>query len=262
MILCVDVGNSKIKAGVVDGERVIGVERIATPSAPEAAAGDLELAMRRAASAVLRVDAVAIASVVPDATRAVARAAGQATGRRPLVIDHTIDLPLELAVPLPARLGVDRICAAAGALRGRRRNALVVDAGSAVTVDIVRGGRFLGGVIFAGPAVALEALARRTRQLPAIDYSAVDDPWPDSFDVTEPAMILGASVSMVGGVREAARRLEARAGAVTHRVVTGGFGEVLASGLGSGWTYEPHLTLLGIARIARGALSGEARPER
>ncbi len=253
MILCVDVGNSTIKAGVVDGDRVIGVERIPTPADAAAAIEDLELAMRRAASAVLRVDAVAIASVVPAATRAVARAAGEATGRRPLVVDWRTPMPLELAVPLPSRVGVDRLCAAVGALGGRRRHTVVVDAGSAVTVDIVRGGRFLGGVILAGPALALEALARGTGQLPRIDYAGLDDPWPDTFDTTEAAMVLGATLSMVGGVREAARRLEAAAGSVSHRVVTGGFGATLAPGLGRGWILEPHLTLIGLARIARSA---------
>jgi len=256
-VLCVDIGNTSIKCAVVAGDRVLGAEAIATPAAG-ADLEALELTLRRVSGAVLEFHGAAITSVVPRLTREVARRVAAVTSQRPFGMEPGVRLPIELAVPIPSRVGFDRICAAVGSLGQRRRSALVVDAGSAITVDRVRDNRFLGGVILAGPALALAALGRSASQLPSIDYASVPDPYPDLIDATETAMVLGATLGMVGGVREAVRRVESLTGTTANRMVTGGFARVLAGRLGGAWRADPHLTLRGLARIARlnGPLEG------
>lgn len=254
MILCLDVGNTRIKLALVEEGRVIAGETVTTPGKRRDA--DLELAIRRVSSAVLALDGVVFSSVVPEAAPGVAESITIATGMRPSAVTHRSVFPFELEVPEPERVGVDRLCAAAGAVPGKRRNAIIVDAGTAVTVDVVRDGQFLGGLILPGPAIALAALAT-TSQLPLVTDRLIDAA-PDRFDSTEPSMILGALASVTGGIREAVRYLESRVGTVSHRVLTGGLSERLLPQLSSGWQHAPDLTLVGLGRIAR--LNGIPRP--
>lgn len=247
MILCLDVGNTRVKLAVVDGGRILAQESVPTPA--QRGGSDLPLAVQRVASAVLELEGVVFSSVVPEVGPVVAEAVTVATGMRPAAVTHRSVFPFELAVREPARVGVDRLCAAAGALPGKRRNAIVVDAGTAVTVDVVRDARYLGGLILPGPAIALAALAAAS-QLPLLTDRLIEDV-PERFDATEPAMILGAFSAVTGGIREAVRQIEGQVGSVSNRVLTGGLSERLLSRLSPGWAHEPQLTLIGLERIAR-----------
>jgi len=249
MILCIDIGNSGVKMGVLDGERVLSRERLAFPELRDTNA--FEMAVHRASSAVLRLNGVIVSSVAPDETPDVVAGVQARTGVRPRVVSHEMRLPIDLAVPIPSRVGTDRICAASGALGGRRRNAIVIDVGSTITVDLVRNGQFLGGVIMPGPAMALSAMGRGTGQLPVLDPAALADHWPESFDFTEPSMVLGSSLGAVGGIREVVRYLEAQSGAVSRHVITGGGADVVAGRLPTSWIHDPDLVLRGLYRIAK-----------
>jgi len=229
---------------MVDETRVFGVETVATPRSGDY--GDLAVTIRRATGAALSVDGAVVSSVVPELTHLVCAQIVECISVRPIVVSHEIKLPMEVAVPLPSTVGADRLCAAAGAMEGDRHEAIIIDAGSAITVDIVRDGRFLGGVIMPGPATALALLSDYARQLPRIEFSDLDDPYPDTFDATEPSMVLGASLSATGGIIAAARFLEARAGRVSHHVVTGGLADGLMGRLPGTWTYQPELNLRGL----------------
>ena len=200
MIFCADIGNKSIKCGVLNETTTLSRERIATPAPAENA--ELGNVIRRAAGVALDFRAAIISSVVPEVTRAVSAAIFESIALRPMEVSHEVRLPLELALPVPSRLGADRICAAAGAIDEGRRDAIIIDAGSAVTVDLVREGRFLGGVIMPGPRAALFALRDNASQLPRIDYAEQTDRFPENFDATEPAMVLGVSLGAVGGITE------------------------------------------------------------
>ena len=247
MILCLDVGNTRVKLAVMEAGRIVAGESVATPM--KRRDETLELALRRVSSAVLALDGVVFSCVVPEAAPGVAESVNITTGFRPSAVTHRSVFPFDLAVAEPERVGIDRLCSAAGALPGKRRNAMVVDAGTAVTVDVVRDGRFLGGLILPGPAIALAALSKAS-QLPLITDRLID-PAPARFDMTEPSMILGALAAVTGGVREAVRYLESQVGAVSRRVITGGLAERLLPQLSGAWHHDPDLTLVGLDRIAR-----------
>ncbi len=86
------------------------------------------------------------------------------------LLSHT-DVSLKIDLDQPDRIGMDRLAAAvaADAIRHKDRAIIVVDAGSAITVDIVSADSvFLGGAILPGLAMAAEALHFRTDQLPDI----------------------------------------------------------------------------------------------
>lgn len=121
---------------------------------------------------------------------------------------HCDDVPIIAKVANPDRVGIDRLLAAWMASRlFPRQPSVVVDAGSAITVDIVNHqAEFLGGVILPGIALQFDALARGTDALPAIEWSTALEITPDCLPIpatdTETAIrsgiLLGAAAAVDG----------------------------------------------------------------
>lgn len=244
MILCVDIGNSATKIATVNGTRV--VRQAVVPA--KAPVREIARACARVVRGVRTLDAAALTSVRPGATDAVVRIVAGLTGQYPIVVNHRTPMPLRIAVRRPEKVGTDRLCAACGALGSRRRDAIVITVGSAITVNLIRNRVFLGGVIMPGPAMSLTAMHVSTALLPDLD---VDAPAPSRIDDTESAMHWGAVLAGAGGVRLAVEMLDRRAGRRSTRFVTGGYAPRLGRWLPAGWKSAPDLTLLGLAAIAR-----------
>jgi type III pantothenate kinase len=158
-------------------------------------------------------------------------------------------LPLEVRVAEPERVGIDRLvnAVAANRLRGRDRAAVLVDAGTAITIDALsREGAFLGGAILPGLAVSARALHEHTNLLPLVDPSKLRGaPVPlgtDTIGAIEAGIFWGA----LGAIRELAARLQDVCGPA-DLILTGGAAEALAEVLGAAARWVPHLTLAGIA---------------
>ena len=219
----VDVGNSSVSVGVWEGDRC-RVTRCA----------DLEQAV-----SLLGASAVGIAVSGPrwEALQAALVAAGSEPVRRLQGVPRT----LALAAPsLAGSAGSDRLAAALAVGPGP---AVVVDAGTAVTVDIVDGaGAYCGGFIAPGPAAGLAGLARATEALPDLPAKAVD--LVPGLE-TQGALSAGAWGLAVGGVdrlvqaaleslsEAAGRQAPARESAAGSRCVelwaTGGWGAAWAA---------------------------------
>lgn len=251
MIVCVDIGNTLTKAACVEDERVVA--RASTPTGADGYRGRVREALASLGGARDAVDGAVVSSVVPGATAEAAAALAAHTGTPPLVVSHRLSLPVELGVGHPERVGTDRLCAAAGAVDVASPDAVVVDVGSAVTVDLVQGRRFLGGVIMPGPAMMLDAMASRARQLPRIDLDTLPTLLPDAMGSTEESMALGAGLATLGGILEAVRRVSRQApGAPVW--VTGGAAARLDAWFPDDWRRDPDLCFRGLFRIARANL--------
>jgi type III pantothenate kinase len=240
MILCIDIGNTSIKLARVEGRRVGAVIRVPAGASAAALAG----AVRRAAGR--GIESAAIASVRPGSTGRVRAAVRRELGLDALVVSHRSRLPIRIATRRPARVGVDRICSACGALPGRARDAIVIDAGSAITVDLVLDRTFTGGLIMTGPQMMLSALHRFTAQLPDLTMA----PGGGRFDDTVPAMLTGAEVASAGAILEAVRLLRGHSGGRPPVWLTGGHATRLSRHLPAAWKRVPDLTLIGLAAIA------------
>lgn len=161
-----------------------------------------------------------------------------------LVESKAQQLGVHCAYADPRRLGVDRwmVVLAAAA---RRRNCLIVDAGTACTIDAVsEQGQHLGGLILPGVSLARSALNQRTH------FSAdevVTNPLPPLGDDTNPAVTLGAVHALLGAIA----RVQAGLGwDKFDGLLTGGEAELLATHLGPQWAHQPDLVLQGVARVA------------
>lgn len=163
------------------------------------------------------------------------------------------DLPLAVSLPRPDMVGIDRLLSAVGANRLRPPNtpALVVDLGTAITVDLVGPqGDFKGGAILPGIGTSARALHEFTDLLPLLDMQALAEPPPPLGTATIEALRSGLYWGAVGGVRELISRLGQLAKAVPQVFLTGGAAPAVASLLSHDAIYVPHLTLAGIALTA------------
>jgi type III pantothenate kinase len=169
------------------------------------------------------------------------------------VLTHT-DLPIEVRLEFPDRVGTDRLAAAVATnrLRDAGRPAIVVDAGTAVTVDLLSGdGDFLGGVILAGFRMQAEVLFETADLLPLALLEPSAEPPPVVGTSTEGAIKSGLFWGAVGAVREIVARMGAQLDQPPRVFVTGGDLARLAPLVGDRARYVPNLVLAGIAIAAR-----------
>jgi type III pantothenate kinase len=166
------------------------------------------------------------------------------------------DLPLPVALERPDMVGIDRLLDAVGAnrLRAAGRPAVVVDVGTAITVDLLSaGGAFLGGAILPGIAMSARALHAFTDLLPLVEIAELAAPPPVLGRATIPAIRSGLFWGAVGAVRELVARLSEQSGGEAEVFLTGGAGPAVAALLGPSARHVPHLTLAGIALAAAGS---------
>jgi type III pantothenate kinase len=161
---------------------------------------------------------------------------------------------VRVTIPNPERVGHDRLLGARAAVAaaGGGNAAVVIDAGTAVTVNLIdASGGFAGGAIFPGVGAMARALHQFTAQLPEVTVDAPKPPLPGT--ATEPAMRAGIWWAVVGGVRAIVAEYRKQVKPLKHVYLTGGDAELLHPGLHDTTEHRPYLTLEGI-RIAAEAL--------
>lgn len=173
MILVCDVGNTEITLGVYDGESLRGNWRIMTDVPRTADEFGLLLRQLLVDDGInpTQVGGVAIGSVVPRITGPLTAACRAWLRDKPvLLVDGRSPLPITLDVEEPLTVGADRIVNTLAASRLYGKDAIVVDMGTATTLDcITSDGVFLGGVIAPGVLMMAESLSRKTSKLPATE---------------------------------------------------------------------------------------------
>jgi type III pantothenate kinase len=249
-LIAVDIGNSSTKIGWDFETSAAGVFRTPreTRSFPTG-----QVPPERLASELPRgICRWHVASVHREGTRILNEWLGKQRASdvvRPLTFT---DLPIIARVDHPERVGLDRLAAAVAAnlLRDSGRPAIVVGAGSAITVNLVAAdGAFEGGVILPGFRMSAEALYGADL-LPLTVLSPNDEPPPIVGKNTEAAIQSGLFWGAVGAVREAVQRISDRLDQPPQIFVTGGDLRQLAGYLGDSARFIPNLVLSGIAVAA------------
>lgn len=164
------------------------------------------------------------------------------------------DLPLRVSLPRPDMVGIDRLLAAVAANRLRRPGlpAIVVDLGTAITVDLISAeGAFLGGAILPGIGLSARALNEFTDLLPLLEMASLGEPPPALGTSTLEALRSGIYWGAVGGIRQLTELLSQPTGGACQLFLTGGAAPAVASLLSPSAVFEPHLVLAGIALTAK-----------
>lgn len=256
-IVLADVGNTRIKLAVLAGAAgsgsLPGVTSRQDLLSREFRPTNLEHWLGRVAAGPAL---ILVASVHESAaTRLEAAIAGISVTRHRPIRQRRIGrehLPLAVDVDEPARVGIDRLAAAAAAAAAKdaARPAVVIDCGTATTVDVVsREGSFLGGAILPGPELLSRALAEGTSRLPAVaelDGGAVPTMPGRS---TQAAIAAGIGFGMRGAVSRLIAEATSALGAPPQLFLTGGSRGIVRDALPDAIEI-PDLVLHGIALAA------------
>src|SRR5918998_2880378 len=246
--MAVDVGNTQTVLGLFDGEETLGHWRVATEvqrTADELAvfvAGLLALEGLRSDG----IDAVIVSSVVPALARSYRNLASGNFGVPFYVVNAQMKTGLDNRYDDPEAVGADRIVNAVGAGRHYGFPAIIVDIGTATTVEAVDGeGCYLGGAIFTGLYVALEALVARTAMLPGVD---LEEESPNAIATNTPDFIRSGFVyGYAGAIDALVRRSREELGEEGVRVVaTGGPARAIVRHCQEIEAFDPDLTLKGL----------------
>jgi type III pantothenate kinase len=250
MILCFDIGNTDIYGGVCGEREPVAEFRKANhfrPTADEFGVFVLQILHSKGIDPE-SLTAVAVASVVPDCNEMVARACELYLRRQPLFLQAGVKTGLRIRTRNPSEVGADRIANAMAAVElYPRKDRVIIDMGTATTFCAVdREDQYLGGVIAAGMALSMRALAQNTAKLPSVDITR---PRTCLGKTTIESIQSGLYFAHLGLLREVIDRLtiEVFEGRRPEVIATGGHArffqeEPLVS------AYIPDLVLRGLCR--------------
>ena len=244
-LIAVAVGNTRARAGLFRGKEMLG--SVVHPSGEtEAIAGAVGSWLEDADGPTPVVMATVNRAPAEALERSLAGAPGVLSGG---VLRIGRDVPLRIRHSLTEAgertIGQDRLLCAIGAYGVCGQACVVVDLGTALTVDFVDGeGVFHGGAIAPGIGMMLRALHERTDALPDIEYAVPTGEETFGRD-TASAMRLGVTAMARGAVRWLAERYAFRYEAYPRIIATGGDAGVLEDDE-LVETFVPDLQLMGI----------------
>ncbi len=230
MWLVFDIGNSGIKGGFFDNGMLIRSFRMRAD--PEAGVTAYRHAVHDRVFPTAP-ERVGIVSVSPELTSLLTSAVQHELMVLPEVLHSGMSLPLKMGYRTPATLGMDRLAAAGAAHRffgrddrDRTRSVVVVDAGTAVTVDAVSAtGVFRGGAIAPGPAISLSALSKGTSLLPEVPMDVPDKPIGRSTaEALQSGILFGFTDAVAGLIRRVKEQIRKN----PYVVATGGWAPFLS----------------------------------
>lgn len=172
MLLAIDIGNTNIAFGVFEGETLRATWNIATDlnkTADEYAVLLLNL-LPRDGLALSDIDHAVICSVVPPLDAIFDELIKRYLRTSPLVISPGVKTGVRIGIDNPREVGADRVVNAAAAHRLYGGPIIIIDFGTATTLDAIsEDGEYLGGAIAPGIGIAAEALFTRASKLPRIE---------------------------------------------------------------------------------------------
>ena len=222
MLLAIDIGNTNIVIGCMKDDKIVFKARIATERQRTSDQYGVEIKnMIEAFGVNLKdIDDCIISSVVPPVFNSVRTGVLKIIGKQPMVVSPGLKTGLNIHVDVPSQVGSDRIVIAVAALAEYEAPLILMDLGTATTIEVVEPDNvYLGGVIFPGVMVSLDALTSRAAQLPGI---SLDKPkaviGKNTVDCMRSGMMYGTA-AMIDGIIE---RIEEELGHKTTIVATGG----------------------------------------
>lgn len=175
---------------------------------------------------------------------------------RCLVLEEDLNVPIGRQLDPETIVGVDRLLNAAAAYDVLKQSCVVVDAGTAVTVDFIDGaGTFHGGAIAPGTAMMLNSLHQHAALLPEVTMAVPDEPIGHS---TTQAMLTGVYHGLRGMVRELVEQYAQAVGSFPLVVATGGDAQLLFHDDELIDRIVPDLTLRGMAVTLHASMNTEA----
>ena len=251
MLLAVDIGNTQTVLGLFDGQDPRGQWRVAT----EAQRTSDELAV--VFSGLLELDglrledvgAVIVSSVVPALTSSYRNLTAEVLDVPFYGVTSGMKTGLHNRYDDPKAVGADRIVNAVATGRHYGFPAIIVDIGTATTVEAVDAeSNYLGGAILTGLQVSLDALISRTAKLPSVDLE--EGPRKVIATNTPDSLRSGFIYGYAGALDALIRRTREEMAAENVRgVATGGPAGTIVPYCEEIQTFDPDLTLKGLSAL-------------
>jgi type III pantothenate kinase len=171
MELLADIGNTTTVFGVQKGDSIISIWRLPSGrlETEDELFAILEGLLKSKGSSIGEVDGFCIASVVPRLNRSIQYFAAKYLKEPAVFLKPDRFVSLELKADNPGEIGADRLANVIGASVHYGANAVVIDVGTAITIDVLKENAFVGGSILPGPSTAMSALFSKTARLPEVE---------------------------------------------------------------------------------------------
>ncbi len=225
MLLCIDIGNTNLVIGCICDDKIIFQARIATDRTRTSDQYGVEIKNMLEAYGVSIADIsdCIISSVVPPVFNSVKTGVIKIIKKQPMVVGPGLKTGLNIHVDIPSQVGSDRIVIAVAALAEYKAPLILMDLGTATTLEVVEPENvYMGGVIIPGVKISLDALTSRAAQLPGI---SLDKPkqviGKNTVDCMRSGMMYGTA-AMIDGLVE---RIEGELGHTCTLVATGGMAQ-------------------------------------
>lgn len=252
MILVIDIGNTNIKLGVYDGDKLVESWRLSV-SVPRTS-DEIGIHMRNLCEehGIGKGDfeGIIVSSVQPSLNYTFERACEYYLGKKPIVIGPGIKTGLNIKYINPQEVGADRIVNSVAAYRIYGGPCVVVDFGTATTFNAISAkGEFLGGCIAPGIKTSLKSLVNNTAKLPNVELIT---PTSAIGKTTAGNMQAGIVYGFIGLVQNIVRELKKEMGEENAKVIaTGGLSTLITDSDDSNTIdiVDRYLTLKGLKII-------------
>lgn len=247
MIICIDIGNTNTSIGVFKGSELIHHWRIYSDK--ERTSDELWVILTTFfySSSLNFKDfkGVVIESVVPPITPIFIATVRKYLNLDPFIVNHE-NIGIPILYKNPSEVGADRIVNALSASTYYGCPCIIVDFGTAITFDAVSEKReYLGGCIFPGVEISLDALFHKTAKLPKVDIEKMGK---IIGETTIESIKSGVYFGYTGVVKEIVSKMKEILGEKAKIIGTGGYGSIF-KGIGCIEIFDPDLTLKGLKII-------------
>ncbi len=249
LLLAVDIGNTNVVFGLFEGETLVDQWRSATVLNRTADEYAVWLTQLLALDGIQPGDisAAIIANVVPQALYEIDTLCRRYFNCQPRVVGRDLDLGLKINIERPGEVGADRLVDAVAAHKRYPGWLIVIDFGTATTLDVVSAdGNYEGGVIAPGVNLSLEALDRAAAKLPRV---SIEKPQKVIGTGTVSAMQSGVYWGYVGLIEGLVARIKTEVAQPITCVATGGLAALFHDATEAIDIVDPDLTLHGLCRI-------------
>lgn len=197
MILTFDVGNTRTNIGLYDDSLVKKFWILSK---------DLEDRLEEVLSENInqvQITGAVIGSVVKGLEDKISTILRKIYNIEAVVISSESRLPIKLGVDYPEKLGVDRLINGAYAYKKFNQSVIVIDCGSAITLDVVNNeGEFLGGIIALGLKNQLRAISSSTSALPELSLKSIEENIGKNTKDAILSGVINGTASMIDGMIE------------------------------------------------------------
>ena len=249
MLLAIDIGNTNIVLGLYKERNLVTHWRLFTQAERTADEYGVIISHLVASEGFRRdeIHAIAASCVVPPMVSVTQELALKFFKIEPLMVGPGIKTGMPILYDSPKDVGADRIVNGIAAYEKYRNACIVVDFGTATTVDFIsKKGEYVGGAIAPGLLISLEALVQRASKLPRIEIVKPKEIVGKNTVHSIQAGIFYGYVGLVDGIVE---RIQKENAVEAKVVATGGLAPLVASECSSISEVDEFLTLEGLRII-------------